>query len=132
MARKFSLFSVALLALVGVGFASELYNNPAGLIRSILITVAIAGVLYFLFTRFMTSRGAGLSSRSTDKGYERALRQQKQRNKKSLQQSVGSEFMGVGNKLKKMNRLKPLTRREHPFKVIDGKKNKSGKRSKTS
>ncbi|WCN38914.1 SA1362 family protein [Aneurinibacillus uraniidurans] len=125
MARKFSLFSVALLALVGVGFASELYNNPAGLIRSILITVVIAGVLYFLFTRFMTSRGAGMFSSSTDKGYERALRQQKQRNKKSLQQSAGPE-------LKKMNRLKSLTRRDHPFKVIDGKKNKSGKRSKTS
>ncbi|BAU27408.1 hypothetical protein DFP93_102346 [Aneurinibacillus soli] len=131
MARKFSLFSVALLALVGVGFASELYNNPAGLIRSILITVAIAGVLYFLFTRFMASRGAGMSS-STDKGYERALRQQKQRNKKSLQQSVSSESAGSSNKLKKTNRLKSLTRRDHPFKVIEGKKNKSGNRSKTS
>lgn len=132
VSRKFSFFSVALLALVAVGFASELYRNPSGLIRSILITLAIAGVLYFVVTRLMMSRGAGTSSGSKDKGYERALRQQKLRNKNQSQQQAGSVLSSPSSKLKKMTRLKSLARRDHPFKVIDGKKSKANKRTKTS
>lgn len=134
MSRKSQIFTVVVLALVGVGFATQLYEDAWGLLKSILIFVAIAAVLYFLVNKLLLSRGAGMSSSPVDKGYQKALRQQKQRNKLKKQQVQPSKPFASASpsKLKKMNRLKPSLRRDNPFRVIEGKKNKPNKTTKTS
>jgi phosphate/sulfate permease len=131
VSRKSQVFTIVLLALVGVGFVTQLYNDAWGLLKSILIFGVIAGLLYFLMHRVLL-RMAGMSG-SKDKGYEKALRQQKLRNKSKKQPNAQTLFSSTSPaKLKKMNRLKPSARREHPFRVIEGKKNKTNKRTKTS
>jgi uncharacterized membrane protein YgaE (UPF0421/DUF939 family) len=133
VSRKSQVFTVVLLALVGVGFATQFYHDAWGLLKSILIFAVIAGVLYFLMNRLLFSRSAGGSSSSADKGYQKALRQQKQRNKLKKQQGSGSPFTTPSpSKLKKMSRLRPSVRRDNPFRVIEGKKNKPNKKTKTS
>lgn len=134
MSRKSQVFAVVLLTLVGVGLATQLYNDAWGLLKSILIFGAIAAVLYFLVNKLLLSRGAGMSSSPTDKGYQKALRQQKQRNKMKQQgpSSTSSSVSTSPAKMKKMNRLKPSLRRDNPFRVIEGKKNKPNKKTKTS
>jgi hypothetical protein len=128
VSRKSQVFTIVLLALVAVGFVTQLYNDAWGLLKSILIFGVIAGLLYFLMHRVLL-RMAGMSD-SKDKGYEKALRQQKLRNKAKKQPNSQPLFSSTSPaKLKKMNRLKPSARREHPFRVIEGKKNK---RTKTS
>jgi hypothetical protein len=128
VSRKSQVFTIVLLALVAVGFVTQLYNDAWGLLKSILIFGVIAGLLYFLMHRVLL-RMAGMSD-SKDKGYEKALRQQKLRNKAKKQPNAQPLFSSTSPaKLKKMNRLKPSARREHPFRVIEGKKNK---RTKTS
>jgi len=130
VSRKSQVFTVVLLTLVGVGFATQLYHDAWGLLKSILIFAAVAAVLYFLVNKLLLSRGAGLSSGPADKGYQKALRQQKQRNKRKGQSSPS--VTTSPSKLKKMNRLKPSLRRDNPFRVIEGKKNKPNKKTKTS
>lgn len=134
MSRKSQVFTVVLLTLVGVGLVTQLYSDAWGLLKSILIFGAIAAVLYFLVNKLLLSRGAGISSSPTDKGYQKALRQQKQRNKMKQQGQSSPSSLSPSSpaKMKKMNRLKPSLRRDNPFRVIEGKKNKSNKKTKTS
>ncbi|MED0675615.1 SA1362 family protein [Aneurinibacillus thermoaerophilus] len=134
MSRKSQIFTVVLLALVGVGLATQLYNNPWGLFKSILVFAVIAGVMYFLVNRLLLSRGTGFKGAPTDKGYQKALRQQKRRNKLKQPGQHASVSMPSPLKLRKMSRLKPSLRRDNPFRVIEGKKNKqkTNKKTKTS
>ncbi|WP_047151474.1 SA1362 family protein [Aneurinibacillus tyrosinisolvens] len=130
MSRKSQVVTVVLFALVGVGLATQLYKDPWGLVKSILIMAAIGGLLYFLFNRFLPG-GSGRTS-TGDAGYQKALKQQKQRNKRSQQGQQSTPLIPSStSKLKKMNRLKASARRNHPFRVIDGKKNKQKNTEKT-
>ncbi len=71
-----------------------------------------------MFTRLSPSRTQG----TTDSGYQKALRQQKNRIKKQGTEQPAPHVSAA--KFKKMNRLKASARRDHPFRVIEGKKNK--------
>jgi hypothetical protein len=117
MSWKSKTVATVLFLLVAIGLFSQLNSDPWGLIKSLAIAAVFAGILYFAVTRLSRAN----TGSSTDAGYQKALRQQKNRLKNSSSQH--SLQPSNSGKLKQMNKLK-ASRRNHPFRVIEGKKNK--------
>ena len=105
MTNRTRLFLIGLFSLAAIGLVKVLQENPTTLILSI---VAVVGIVY-LVNRFINKpRG------NTGKGYQKALRSQKKKEKLSQ------------TELQKLTKLKK-TSRNVPFRVIEGRKGKSAK-----
>ncbi|HJV45020.1 MAG TPA: hypothetical protein VJ824_04750 [Bacillota bacterium] len=103
-ATKF--FMVILFSLAAVGLVISLQANPLMVILSIVFAVLIL----FALSRF----SGGRTNRYTDKGYQRALRNQKRKGKITPVE------------VQKLTRLKRQPG-QNPFKVIEGNKGKPPK-----
>jgi len=110
MTSKMKIFFYFIFAFSVLGFVHMLLNNPTQL----LIMAGFVAVIIFLFRRF-AAKG---NSYSGDTAYQKALRQQKKRNKTHASQSS------------QMVKLKRKNRKEIPFTVIEGKKLKKDKEKK--
>ncbi|RXT13764.1 SA1362 family protein [Ammoniphilus sp. CFH 90114] len=109
MTNNTKLFFIVLFSLAAIGLVKVLKTNPMMLFISIAFSIGII----FLLGRFM-----GGGRRSTDKGYQKALKTQKKKGGKLSPTEI-----------QKLTRLKKTSRsREIPFKVIEG--NKKGKSQK--
>lgn len=99
MTMSTKIFFAILFSLAAVGLVVVLKTNPMMLILSIAFAIGMV----FLFNRFMTGR------RPNDKGYQKALRTQKKKGKLTP------------TDLHKLTKLKKSSK-ENPFKVIEGNK----------
>lgn len=102
MTNNTKLFLIVLFSLAAVGLVKVLKTNPMMLFISIAFSI---GIIYLL-SRFMGGK------RPTDKGYQKALKNQKKKGKLTP------------TEMQKLTRLKKSPR-DIPFKVIEG--NKKGK-----
>ncbi|WP_312857746.1 SA1362 family protein [Bacillus haikouensis] len=119
-ARNIMVLTLTVLAFVGLG--SWLIGNPLGLLRNILITAAVIGIIFFIYRRWFSNRsGAGSNEQ---RAFLKAAKQSKKRLKRKstvkTQKSTVSPLSKKRSTRKKSNAN--LT-------VIEGKKNKKSNRA---
>ncbi len=119
-ARNILVFTLVVLAIVGLG--SWLIGNPLGLLRKILVTAAVIGVIYFIYRRwFSNRRGAGSNEQ---RAFLKAAKQSKKRLKKKSTAKTQKPTVSPLSK-KRSHRKKSSAN----LTVIEGKKNKKNNRA---
>ncbi|MGM9927352.1 MAG: SA1362 family protein [Bacillus sp. (in: firmicutes)] len=124
MNRPVSIIALGVVVLAALGFGSRLLSDPTGVFTTILIFVAVAGILIFIFKKFSAP------SDPSQKKYKRAVKQSKlKQQQKNTAQS---------NKTNVVNYSKAKSKSKRPFKtrksnthltVIEGKKGKKKNRA---
>jgi hypothetical protein len=119
-ARNIMVFTLIILAIVGLG--SWLVGNPLGLLRKILVTAAVIGIIYFIYRRwFSHRRGAGSNEQ---RAFLKAAKQSKKRLKKKSTAKTPKTTVSPLSK-KRTTRKKSNAN----LTVIEGKKNKKNNRA---
>ncbi|RUQ28470.1 hypothetical protein ELQ35_12290 [Peribacillus cavernae] len=115
-----------IIALAALGLASQLFHNPWGLFRSILIMALVAGIVYFIYKRLTK----GKPNKREQRAFVKAARQSKKRHKtkkaafKGKRDNIAS--FSLAKSSKKLNTRK---KSEAHLTVIEGKKNKKKNRA---
>ncbi|MGM0834514.1 MAG: SA1362 family protein [Bacillota bacterium] len=115
---------IMLLSLAGFYLAIQLFQNPGGLFKSLLLIVGTATVLYLVFRYFIQGRiGGG----RTDARYSKAVKQSKKKYpaakpKTNVTPLIGKDRTGVKSAAQKRRSSSHLT-------VIEGKKGKKKNRA---
>lgn len=133
MRRAIQMIILAILLFACIGLGYQLIFNPVGLLRRFLLIVLIGALLFLLFRWFMSNR-YGVPLFPKRQGPSRSqLRRAKQTstvkaNSSSLQQAPSKRNPRQANKHAAHKSSPPKKKREHNFTVIEGKKNKKGKK----
>lgn len=115
---------IMLLSLAGFFLAMELFQNPGGLFKSLLIIVGAATVFYLVFRFFIQDRIGGGRS---DARYSKAVKQSKKKYpaakpKTNVTPLIGKDSNRVKSSAQKRKSSSHLT-------VIEGKKGKKKNRA---
>ncbi len=116
-ARNIFVFTLILLATIGLG--TSLFGNPLGLARKLLVTAAVIGIIYFIYRRWFSGRGAGNSNEQ--RAFVKAAKQSKKRHKRKTASKPQVSNVSKKRPIRKKSNAK-LT-------VIEGKKNKKNNRA---
>lgn len=116
-ARNIFVFTLILLAIVGL--FTSLFGNPLGLVKQLLVTAAVIGIIYFIYRRWFSGRRAGNSNEQ--RAFLKAAKQSKKRHKRK-----SSSRPQVSNAQKKRSIRKKSNAN---LTVIEGKKNKKNNRA---
>ncbi|WP_082892586.1 SA1362 family protein [Rossellomorea aquimaris] len=117
-ARIIVVFTLILLAILGLG--SWLIENPLGLLRQVLVSAAVIGIIYFIYRRWFSQRRAGSNEQ---RAFLKAAKQSKKRHKK--QPTSKAKAQGTSVSKKRSIRKKSNAN----LTVIEGKKNKKNNRA---
>ncbi|MCA1054794.1 hypothetical protein LCM10_07315 [Rossellomorea aquimaris] len=119
-ARNIMIYTLIILAVIGLG--SWLMTNPLGLLRKLLVTAAVVGVIYFIYRKwFSQKRGTGSNEQ---RAFLKAAKQSKKRLKKRSAGKANKPSVSPLTK-KRTNRSKSSAN----LTVIEGKKNKKNNRA---
>lgn len=77
MSRKFPLFIYFIIGLAVVGLVTSLIKNPGSFLVSILITIAIGFVIFFIITAILNRRSPGVNDEM--RKYRKAAKQSNQK-----------------------------------------------------
>ncbi|MBM7584592.1 membrane protein implicated in regulation of membrane protease activity [Bacillus pakistanensis] len=111
------LLAVILISLATIGLVSFLIKDPLALLRSIFIYAAVAGIIYFIYRKWFSSKPKNKEQRA----FAKAAKMSKKRIKKK-----NPTVNASGQKPKK----KPIRKKSTAqLTVIEGKKNKKNKRA---
>ena len=121
MTRRRSFYFLAVLvALALFGFVSQLIANPAGIIRTIAITVAVVAIILFIFNR--------LTKTGPQKHEQRAFHKAAKQSKKRLKQKENSPIGRRPAKVRSITAARKKKDASH-LTVIEGKKGKKKNRA---
>ncbi len=115
-ARNIFVFTLVLLAILGLG--SWLIGNPLGLLRQLLVTAAVIGIIYFIYRRWFSHKHSGSNEQ---RAFLKAAKQSKKRLKKK---STGSPRVSQPSKKRSVRK-----KSNAKLTVIEGKKNKKNNRA---
>lgn len=104
-----------------LGLFSKLFSNPLGLLTNIVIIAAIAGIIYFVYTRLTQ----GKIDRKEQRAFRKAVRQSKKRSKDRVLKKTNITNMTSA----KSHKIKPRKKSDAQLTVIQGKKNKKKNRA---
>ncbi len=115
-----------IIGLAAIGFFWKLLSDPMGLFTQLLITAAIAVLVFFLVRKLMAKRMGQQSS-----SYQRAVKQSsKLKKKKSAPRRNASHLRVIPSKrLVPKKRSLQEDKKENPFTVIEGRKGKKKNRA---
>ncbi|MCP3738518.1 SA1362 family protein [Rossellomorea sp. BNER] len=111
------LLAVILISLATIGLVSFLIKDPLALLRSIFIYAAVAGIIYFIYRKWFSSKPKNKEQRA----FVKAAKMSKKRIKKK-----NPTVSASGQKPKKKSIRK---KSKAQLTVIEGKKNKKNKRA---
>lgn len=117
-----------LIILAVVGFGSILIRNPMKLLQSIVVFGVALLIIWFIFKKVMQNRQGNHSEQSA---YRKAVKQSQQlhgpKSKQTKKQST-KNFIGQGFNTPSKKKGS-ASRKDIPFKVIEGKKGKKSKKN---
>ncbi len=119
--RTVSYFIYAVIALAVLGLFSKLFTNPLGLLLNIVIIAAIAGLVYFVYTRLTQ----GKTDRREQLAFRKAVRHSKKRSKDRDSKRNNVTSMASA----KSHKIKPRRKSDVQLTVIEGKKSKKKNRA---
>lgn len=122
--RTVSYLMYGVIALGVLGLLSQLFKNPFGLLKSLLITAAIVGIMYFLYRRLTT----GKTDRKEQLAFRKAVRQSKKRNKDRSTPIGKKNNVANMTSSKPVRKINPRRKSDAQLTVIEGKKNKKKNR----
>ncbi|TLS36358.1 SA1362 family protein [Pseudalkalibacillus caeni] len=128
MANRFVqplIYFIMVLALIGFGW--RLITEPMSLLTQILIAVAIAGIFYFIYKRFIAKQSSPENS-----AYKRAAKQSlkmKKRRESTRKQASHLRLLKSKPLLKNKKNRSNIDKKEIPFTVIEGRKGKKKNRA---
>lgn len=122
--RTVSYLIYGVIALGVLGLLSQLFQNPLGLLKSLLITAAIVGIMYFLYRRLTT----GKTDRKEQLAFRKAVRQSKKRNKDRSTPTGKKNNVASMTSSKSVRKINPRRKSDAQLTVIEGKKNKKKNR----
>lgn len=111
-----------LIALAVLGLASQLFQNPGGLLRNVLVIALAAGIVYFIYKRLTKDKPA----RKEQRAFIKAARQSKKRQKTKTKQRDNVASFSLAKSSKK---VKSRRKSDAHLTVIEGKKNKKKNRA---
>ncbi|HLQ71371.1 MAG TPA: DUF308 domain-containing protein [Bacillota bacterium] len=122
----FAIIVYLIIVLAVIGIVSQLMTSPGSFLKSILITIGIAtilfGILYYVFIRRKTSHSNEM------KKYKQAVKQSNAKYKESKHASLKREQTRKSPVKQSSNSKKKARRRSH-LRVIDGYKDKEKDRA---
>ncbi len=116
-ARNLFVFSLMILAAVGLG--SLLIGNPLGLLRQILVTAAVIGIIYFIYRKWFSGRRTG--SNNEQRAFVKAAKMSKKRHKRKPASKP---------QVSSVSKKRPVRKKSSAnLTVIEGKKSKKNNRA---
>lgn len=112
-----------IIALAVLGLASQLFHNPWGLIRSVLIIAVVVGIVYFIYKRLTKDK----PEKKEQRAFLKAARQSKNRQKSTKAKRDNVATFSLAKSAK--NKSKIRKKSEANLTVIEGKKNKKKNRA---
>lgn len=126
--RKFNWIILLVLGLAAFGFVMTLINDPMYLVKMALIFVAVGGLFYFLYKRFIAGRMGGQVSGQ----YKQAARYSAKKYQSNNTGPFKSKPVKPSPKPKANASFSKATKKRknnHNLKVIEGKKGKKKNRA---
>lgn len=111
-----------LIALAVLGLASQLFYNPLGLFRNVVVIALAAGIVYFIYKRLTKDKPA----RKEQRAFIKAARHSKKRHKTKTKQRDNIASFSLAKSSKK---IKSRRKSDTHLTVIEGKKNKKKNRA---
>lgn len=118
--RTISYLIYTVIALAILGLISSIFTNPFGLLKSIMITAVIVGVIYLIYTRLTQ----GKADRKEQRAFRKAVRQSQKRNKSLTKKNNVTNISS-----KPAHKIKTHKKSDTQLTVIEGKKNKKKNRA---
>ena len=119
--RTISYLIYTVIALAILGLISSIFTNPFGLLKSIMITAVIVGVIYLIYTRLTQ----GKTDRKEQRAFRKAVRQSQKRNKSLTKNNNVTNISSS----KPAHKIKTHKKSDAQLTVIEGKKNKKKNRA---
>ncbi|QDP40579.1 SA1362 family protein [Radiobacillus deserti] len=120
--NKFTLFIYVIIGLAVFGFASQLVNNTASLVRGLLTTVVVGAILYgIVYVFFLRNRTS-----NELKKYKKAVRQSKAKYTNDGKNTYAQAAKKSSNRLIRRKNVKPKATH---LRVIEGNKQKRKNRA---
>ena len=121
--RTISYLIYGVIALAVLGLFSKLFTNPLGLLMNIAIIAAVAGLIYFVYTRLTQ----GKTDRREQRAFRKAVRHSKKRSKERV--SKRNNVTSMTSAKSHNHKIKPRKKSDAHLTVIEGKKNKKKNRA---
>jgi hypothetical protein len=122
--RTISYLIYGVIALAVLGLISTLITNPLGLLKSIVITAVVVGIVYLIYTRLTQ----GKADKKEQLAFRKAVRQSKKRNKDRMTKTKKNDVTSISSS-KPVHKIKMHKKSDVQLTVIEGKKNKKKNRA---